>query len=54
MTWVNTAQPAISAGLRIGAEDTWVDGSIDGLLRDRTRIESVLLARLNECRNALK
>jgi F0F1-type ATP synthase delta subunit len=47
-------QPAISAGLRICAGGTCVDGSIAGLLRDRTRIESVLLARLNECRNALK
>ena len=49
-----TAQPAISAGLRICASDTCVDGSIAGLLHDRTRIESVLLQRLNECRNALK
>jgi len=47
-------QPSISAGLRICAGDTCVDGSIAGLLRDRTRIESVLLARLNECRNAVK
>ena len=49
-----TAQPSISAGLRICAGDTCVDGSIAGLLRDRTRIESVLLARLNECRKALE
>lgn len=47
-------EPSISAGLRICAGETCVDGSIAGLLRDRSRIESVLLARLNECRNALK
>jgi hypothetical protein len=38
------ADPALSAGLRIRAGDTVVDGSSDGLLRDRGRIESRLLA----------
>lgn len=49
-----TGQPSISAGLRICAGDTCVDGSIAGLLRDRSRIESVLLARLNECRKTIE
>jgi restriction endonuclease len=37
----------VRAGLRICAGGACVDGSVQGLLRDRTRIESLLLARLN-------
>jgi len=37
----------ISAGLRICADGTCVDGTLEGLLRDQTRIESLLLARFN-------
>jgi len=37
----------ISAGLRICADGTCVDGTLDGLLRDQARIESLLLARFN-------
>lgn len=47
---VFNAQAAITAGLRISTGETRVDGTIDGLLADRTRIESILLDRLNECR----
>jgi F0F1-type ATP synthase membrane subunit b/b' len=41
---VFVADPALLAGLRIRAGDTVVDGSSEGLLRDRRRIESRLLA----------
>ena len=51
---VFVAQPAIRAGLRISAGDTQIDGTIDGLLHDRSHIESILLDRLNECRKELK
>jgi hypothetical protein len=37
----------ISAGLRICADGTCVDATLEGLLRDQTRIESLLLARFN-------
>jgi hypothetical protein len=37
----------ISAGLRICANGTCVDGTLEGLLRDQIRIESLLLARFN-------
>jgi F0F1-type ATP synthase membrane subunit b/b' len=37
----------ISAGLRICADGACVDGTLEGLLRDQTRIESLLLARFN-------
>jgi len=37
----------ISAGLRICADGTCVDGTLDGLLHDQARIESLLLARFN-------
>ncbi len=47
---VFSAQPSIHAGLLITAEQTRVDGTLDGLLHDRSRIEALLLARLNECR----
>ena len=47
---VFSAQPSIHAGLLIVADQTRVDGTIDGLLHDRSRIEALLLARLNECR----
>ena len=47
---VFSAQPSIRAGLLIVAGHTRVDGTIDGLLHDRSRIEALLLARLNECR----
>jgi hypothetical protein len=38
----------MSAGLRICAAGACVDGSVEGLLRDRRRVESLLLARLIE------
>lgn len=40
----------IAAGLRICAGGACVDGSADGLLRERLAIEAVLLARINEHR----
>jgi hypothetical protein len=40
----------IVAGLRICAGGACVDGSADGLLRERLAIEAVLLARINEHR----
>jgi len=44
-------QAGITAGLRICAGGACVDGSLEGLLRDRVHIESLLLARLAEqCR----
>lgn len=42
------AQSAVTAGLRITAGGACVDGSIDGLLQGRTRIEAMLLARFRE------
>jgi hypothetical protein len=41
---VLVADPALSAGLRVRAGDTVVDGTCAGLLRDRTHIEALLLA----------
>jgi hypothetical protein len=41
---------AVTAGLRITAGGACVDGSIDGLLQGRTRIEAILLARVREQR----
>ena len=41
---------AITAGLRICADGACVDGSVDGLLRQRLAIEAVLLARINGSR----
>jgi hypothetical protein len=40
----------ITAGLRICAGDTCVDGTRRGLLRSRSRIEGIMLAKLNDCR----
>jgi hypothetical protein len=40
--------PDIRAGLRISAGGACVDGSIEGLLRDRTRIEALLLAEIRK------
>ena len=47
---VFVAQSQIPAGLRICAGHTCIDATRDGLLRARTRIESMMLATLNECR----
>jgi hypothetical protein len=44
--WV--AEPSLPAGIRVRAEDTLVDGSCDGLLRDRNDIEARLLALMAE------
>jgi hypothetical protein len=44
------ASSTITAGLRICAGGACVDGSTDGLLRERLAIEAVLLARINEHR----
>ena len=43
----------IKAGLRICAGDACVDGTRCGLLRSRSRIEGIMLAKLNECRDKL-
>ena len=40
----------IAAGLRIFAGEACMDGSVDGLLRERLTIEAGLLARINEHR----
>jgi hypothetical protein len=50
---VFVAQPWIAAGLRICAGTACLDGTREGLLRSRTRIESLMLATLNECRRKL-
>lgn len=44
--------PDISAGLRISAGGASVDGSIEGLLRSRTRIEALLLAEIRKRQHA--
>jgi vacuolar-type H+-ATPase subunit H len=44
--WV--VEPSLPAGIRIRAGDTFVDGSCDGLLRDRNDIEARLLAFVGE------
>ncbi len=41
-------QAGITAGLRISAGGACVDGSIEGLLRQRTRIEALLLAEIGK------
>lgn len=43
----------INAGLRICAGQACIDGTLAGLLKSRTRIDSMLLAKLNECRARL-
>ena len=45
-------QPSIPAGLRICAGGAYVDGTVEGLLRDRTRIEALLLATVNQGRDS--
>jgi vacuolar-type H+-ATPase subunit E/Vma4 len=45
-----SSQTGIKAGLRICAGDARVDGTRRGLLRSRSRIEGIMLAKLNECR----
>lgn len=42
-----SAREDIRAGLRICADGTCVDATLEGLLRDQARIESLLLARFN-------
>ncbi len=41
------AQPDITAGLRISASGACVDGSVEGLLRERAAIEAELLAGIH-------
>lgn len=53
LTTVFQAHPEIAAGLRICAATTCVDGTVEGLLRERSRIDALLLATLNECRSLL-
>lgn len=43
-----SADTALQAGIRVRAGNTLVDGSCDGLLRDRVHIEALLLASLRE------
>ena len=38
------AHPALVAGIRISTDSTSVDGSLSGLLADRTAIEALILA----------
>ena len=45
-----SGQTQIKAGLRICAGDACVDGTRCGLLRSRSRIEGIMLAKLNDCR----
>jgi vacuolar-type H+-ATPase subunit E/Vma4 len=45
-----TGKTRIKAGLRICAGDACVDGTRCGLLRSRSRVEGIMLAKLNECR----
>jgi F0F1-type ATP synthase membrane subunit b/b' len=44
-------KPSIYAGLRITAGNSCVDGTVEGLLRQRTRIEELLLAAINKHRS---
>lgn len=44
-------QDEISAGLRICDSGACVDGTIDGLTRQKFRIESMMLAMINDCRD---
>ena len=46
-------QPGIQAGLRIRAGKVCVDGTVDGMLRARKRIEALMLATQNECRSRM-
>lgn len=39
----------MKAGIRISADGALVDGSLDGMLSDRVRIESEVLAQCREC-----
>jgi hypothetical protein len=43
-------QDAIPAGLRISAGGAVVDGTVEGLLHHASRIEAMLLARINRHR----
>ena len=45
-------QAEVVAGLRVRCAGACVDGSIEGLLRDRSRVEALLLARLAALRSA--
>jgi F0F1-type ATP synthase membrane subunit b/b' len=42
------AEASLRAGIRVRAGDTLVDGSCEGLLRDRVHIEALLLAALRK------
>jgi nucleotidyltransferase/DNA polymerase involved in DNA repair len=42
--------PALEAGLRICVDHACVDGTLDGLLWDRTHIEALLLAQIDRLR----
>jgi hypothetical protein len=43
-----TADDSIEAGLRILATGGCIDATIDGLLRDRTRVESEMLTAIHD------
>jgi F0F1-type ATP synthase membrane subunit b/b' len=45
-------KPSIYAGLRITAGNACVDGTVEGLLHQRTRIEELLLAAINRHRSS--
>lgn len=40
------ADADITAGLRIGCRGAWVDGTVQGILKDRSGVEAILLALL--------
>lgn len=43
------AVPELAAGISISADDASVDGTLQGLMADRVRIESEILARCRDC-----
>jgi hypothetical protein len=49
---VARADSALLAGLRIHSDNAWLDGSVSGLLAQRTRVETQLLVELAKARDA--
>ena len=47
------AEENLNAGVRISYESAYVDASLDGLLFDRSRIESMLLAIVHQQHNGV-
>ena len=44
--------PSITAGLRICAAGTCVDGTVAGLMHEKSRVESTLLTAIHKRRDA--